>query len=213
MRRLVIILAFEFLQLTIIEIQSDIYIEDYGFDRRMISAMQKYSLGAVSGRHVHNYSLIDNSSSWLRYPIKKIGYKYFKKRESIGLVGNKIFSRSRDLDYQKCYIGETVARGPWLLNKADLQVLGYLDQKNFFLGNDDHDYHLRLGKSLSKAVGYCPVNIYSVPEEGASRKKRSGTNLEIYDYLKKVKTGSLEFKKFLRSYSPYREIITCDNYY
>ena len=42
----------------IIEIQSDIHIEDFGFDQKMIDGMDKLNLGAVSGRHVHYFSML-----------------------------------------------------------------------------------------------------------------------------------------------------------
>jgi len=102
-----------------------------------------------------------------------------------------------------CHVGETVARGPWLLRKTDLEKYNYLDQDNFFLGNDDHDLHRRMYLSESKKVGYVPIDVHSIPEDGSTRKPRSGINQKIYEYLKNNKKGSSEFKRFMNRYRPY----------
>lgn len=191
----------------IIEIQSDIHIEEKNFDRKMIEAFEKFSLGALSGRHVHAYSMIEGRQAWFKYPIARFFWRTlkFESFEGVGRLGNKIFERVRGKD-NFCYIGETVARGPWLIRKSDLEKLSYLDENFFFLGNDDHDYHRRLYKVLGKLAGYLPMDIYSISEDGATRRPRVGVNKKIFEYLKKNKKGSPEFKKFMRWYRPFRSI-------
>ncbi|CAM8361238.1 glycosyltransferase [Candidatus Methylopumilus planktonicus] len=191
----------------IIEIQSDIHIEDFGFDRKMIDGMNKLNLGAVSGRHVHYFSMLEGRRAWLKYPFSLLSWRFFHSaKEGEGRLGHKIFSRTKKKMNNECFVGETVARGPWLLNKFDLEKLSYLDEKNFFLGNDDHDYHRRLFNKLGKSVGYIPLNIYSVIEDGATRKQRQGINKLIYEYLSTNKKGSDEFRSFLRWYRPFKPI-------
>lgn len=191
----------------IIEIQSDIHIEELGFDRKMIDAMELLNLGAVSGRHVHSYSMLENIRAWFKYPTKLFMWRLLKvgHPEGVGRLGKKIFEKITVKEYE-CYIGETVARGPWLIKKSDLISLAYLDEKNFFLGNDDHDYHRRLFSKFGKNVGYVPINIYSHTCDGSTRKVRSGMNKEIFEYLKLNKTGSEDFIKFMRGYKPYKKI-------
>jgi len=191
----------------IIEIQSDIYIDDKGFDKKMICAMNNFNLGAVSGRHVHNFSLIDPSKKkWLKYPLSYLKYNILQlEKESFGRIGDKLFKRFK-AGGNYCFIGETVARGPWLVRRSDLKSLNYLDEKNFFLGNDDHDYHRRLYQSFNKLVGYVPLSIYSIPGNGSTRKKRAGINGVVFNYLKSKKKGSKKFIQFLENYKPYAAI-------
>ncbi|QDD01803.1 glycosyltransferase family 2 protein [Candidatus Methylopumilus planktonicus] len=191
----------------IIEIQSDIHIEDFGFDRKMIDGMDKLNLGAVSGRHVHYFSMLEGKMAWLKYPFNLLSWRFFHStKEGEGQLGHKIFSRIKGQIKKECFVGETVARGPWLINKFDLKKLSYLDEKNFFLGNDDHDYHRRLFQELGKSVGYIPLDIYSLIEDGSTRKGRQGTNKLIYEYLFKNKKGSKDFRHFLRFYRPFKPI-------
>jgi len=191
----------------IIEIQSDIYVNDKNFDKKMISAMNDFNLGAVSGRQVHNFSFIDPSKKkWLKYPLSYIKYKILNiEKESFGRIGDKIFKRFKG-GGNYCFVGETVARGPWLVRKSDLKLLNYLDEESFFLGYDDHDYHRRLYQSFNKLVGYVPLNVYSIRGNGSTRKKRDGINEVVFNYLKSKKTGSKEYMHFLKNYRPYAAI-------
>lgn len=193
----------------IIEIQSDIYVQEYAFDKKMIHAMNKFNLGAVSGRHTHNFSLIENwKRAVFKYPLILIKWRIFKNfnpPEYVGLIDNKIYEKNIKHE-NVCYIGETVARGPWLLRKSDLKKLSYLDEDNFFLGNDDHDFNRRLFTELKKSVGYVPLDIFSVMTDGSSRKKRKGLNEKIFNYLRNNKRCSDTFNLFLRQYKPYKLI-------
>lgn len=191
----------------IIEIQSDIHVEEYGFDEKMINALDNLQLGAISGRHVHNFSMLEGRRAWLKYPLKKLCWRLSKWgcSEGEGRLGKKIFERIENVE-NACFIGETVARGPWLIKKSDLINLCYLDEENFFLGNDDHDYHRRLYQLLGKSVGYLPMDIYSILEDGATRKSRIGINKDVFEFLKLNKCGSVEFNHFMKRYRPFRVI-------
>lgn len=191
----------------IIEIQADIQVEEPGFDEKMIRALNQYSLGAVSGRHVHAFSMLEGRRAWFKYPVKLALWRIFGlgSSEGVGRLGSKIFERMNELD-KYCYIGETVARGPWLLRKSDLEKYGYLDEENFYLGNDDHDLHRRMFLGEGKMVAYVPLRIYSIPEDGSTRRVRSGINQKVHDYLKTRKKGSPEFRRFMRWYRPYCKI-------
>jgi glycosyltransferase involved in cell wall biosynthesis len=190
----------------IIEIQSDIHIEEQGFDQKMICAMQKYNFSTLSGRHIHNFSLLDSNNPWAKYPLLLMKWRILKiGSESFGKIGKKIFQKEK-CQPDDCYIGETVSRGPWLIKKSDLENYDYLDEKNFFLGNDDHDFNRKLYENENRNSGYIPLNIYSVAEDGSTRKKRHGINKKIYDFLKKKKKGSLGYINFLRDYKPYCKI-------
>jgi glycosyltransferase involved in cell wall biosynthesis len=188
----------------IIEIQSDIILKEKNFDVKMIKILNNHNIGTVSGRHLHPFALIDGHMSWLKYPLNKLRYLANPNYQCVGLIGNRIFSGVpvNTLNNFFC-IGETNARGPWLLRKSDLITLGYLDEENFFLGNDDHDYNRRIYKYLNKKAAYININLQSTFETGSTRKTRVGVNLEIYNYLREKKRGSNEFNIFLKNYKPY----------
>ena len=59
------------------------------------------------------------------------------------------------------YRCETVNRGPWLLLKSDLERHGYLDERHFFQGNDDHDYHRRLFDAEGRRPLYVPLSLHA----------------------------------------------------
>ncbi|QWD44492.1 glycosyltransferase family 2 protein [Polynucleobacter paneuropaeus] len=188
----------------IIEIQADLQVEESNFDAKMIGAMNTFALGAISGRHVHSFSMLEGRRAWFKYPVQLAMWRLFRvgKEEGWGRLGNRIFERLDAVD-NYCYVGETVARGPWLLRKSDLEKYNYLDQANFYLGNDDHDLHRRMYVQDRKKVGYVPIDVYSISEDGSTRKPRSGINQKVYDYLKNNKKGSVEFRRFMNRYRPY----------
>ncbi len=191
----------------IIEVQADIHIEEQDFDRKMIFAMKELNLSSVSGRQVHHFSLLTKKNRWLKYPLQIIKWNFLKTElESFGKVGNKIFKRE-SMEKNVCFIGETVSRGPWLVTKKDLKKNNYLDDKNFFLGNDDHDFNRRMFKKYGRLAGFVPMDIYSIAEHGSARRRRFGINNKIYKYLKTNKKGSEEFNDFLLKYRPYSPII------
>jgi glycosyltransferase involved in cell wall biosynthesis len=188
----------------IIEVQSDIIIKEYAYDMKMITVASQTNIGTVSGRHIHQFSLIDGRLSWFKYPVKKIISKLDPFFESAGLIDNLIFSGCPVNIKPNCYYtGETNSRGPWLVRKSHLKFLNYLDEENFFLGNDDHDFNWRLYSQLSKFAAYVSVEQTSYKFQGSTRKQRLGINKKIYEYLLSHKTGSYDFKKFLIGYRPF----------
>ena len=90
-------------------------------------------------------------------------------------------------------------RGPWLVLKRDLEQHGYLDERHFFLGNDDHDYHRRLFEAEGRRPLYVPMAIHAPLGLGANRRKRSEINKKIFDRLSAEKRGSPAFHRFLAS--------------
>ena len=192
----------------ILEFQSDIYVNHKGFEKNMISFIEKFKLSSISGRHVHYFSMLEGGKKvWLKYPFIKIKFSLNLIEEGIGLIGEKIFQNiNSDILSNYLYIGETVSRGPWLLKKSLLEKVNYLDQENYFLGNDDHDFHFRVRKLINLDCAYLPINIFSNRLEGSTRKKRDGINAEIFNYLNQNKTGSDEFKNFMKHYKPFKKI-------
>jgi glycosyltransferase involved in cell wall biosynthesis len=189
----------------IMELQADIIINDFGFDKRMLGHFSNSKFSAIGGRHVHSFSFIDRFKL-IKYPKKCLFFKENINFEIEGRYNNKIFDIPQSIDKSSCYIGETVARGPWLLKKTLLTEHNFLDQKHFFLGNDDHDFHRRAFQKNKLLTAYCPVKLFSREYDGSTRKKRFGINKQIFDWLAKNKKGSLGFKFFMMFYFPYKDI-------
>jgi len=191
----------------ILEFQSDIYINHKGFEKKMIDAIEQFNLSSVSGRLVHHYSILDGAKAWYKYPLKKMQFSLNLIDEGIGLMDEKIYHNNQsNFPNNFIYIGETVARGPWLLKKSILEKVNYLDQENYFLGCDDHNFHYRVRKLFNLDCAYLPVNIFCNRLEGSTRKIREGTNAQIFNYLKQNKTGSDDFKYFMKFYKPFKII-------
>ena len=183
----------------IIEIQADIFIKQVFFDRILIKAsMNGINPSAVSGRCCHPLGwLASRTGEHENFP--SVGF---------GLTGIRIDTPDVIKDQiGRLYCAETVNRGPWLVKSSDLERHGYLDEKNYFLDNSDHDFHLRLFRSQTRLPVYSPILIESPLAFGASRRQRSGLNEAIYNLNRREKIGSKLFLDFLENYIPYQASI------
>ena len=175
----------------IVEIQGDIQIQEAAYDALLIRAfatMPKPS--SLSGRCGHSFLELRN-----RFARAMFGRG---QDECVGLCGTLI-ERPESIDplRGRLYRCDTVPRGPWVVLKSDLVRYGYLDERHFFLGNDDHDYHRRLLEAEGRRPLYVPMAIRSPLRLGATRRRRSGVNEEVFQALKAEKKGSPEFRRFL----------------
>jgi glycosyltransferase involved in cell wall biosynthesis len=167
----------------LVEIQADIEIFTYGFNHILSEPIRRYNdVISISGRCTHN--LYD----WNEY-VGKMG----------GLVEQPL-----QLDfnsYNKFYVGDTCNRGPWVLDKSKLIELGYLDEYNFVLGDDDHDLNIRA--SFKKWVcGYIPIEFKSLLSEGSTRKPMDEVNKQYLEIrrnrgdggiIRKINNKEIEF--------------------
>jgi glycosyltransferase involved in cell wall biosynthesis len=175
----------------IVEIQSDIHVREPGFDALLIETLALSALpAAVSGRCGHSFLA-------LRGPLARALFG-LGRNDGVGLHGTRIDTpdlveplRGRRF---RC---ETVPRGPWALRKSDLQRFGSLDERCFFLGNDDHDFHRRVYEAEGRRPVYVPMRLYAPLNAGATRRARTGVNAEIFRMLKHEKRGSPAFHQFL----------------
>jgi glycosyltransferase involved in cell wall biosynthesis len=175
----------------IVELQSDIQIREPAFDTLVLRALANTSPpAAVSGRCGHSFF-------GLRGPVVRalLGGRV---QECVGLCGKLIDTPEVVEPLRgRMYRCETVPRGPWVVLKADLERAGYLDERFFFQGNDDHDYHRRLFEADGRRPVYVPMSLYSPLRLGATRQKRSGVNREVFHSLRTEKRGSPAFRRFL----------------
>ena len=178
----------------VIEIQADIHVREPRFDALMIEALETSPKpSAISARCGHTFAALKPASPLSRLFRRSTG-------DSVGLCGRAIETpHIVDTIRGNLYRCETVNRGPWLVLKRDLERQGYLDERHFFLGNDDHDYHRRLFEAEGRRPLYVPMAIHAPLGLGANRRKRSGINKEIFDRLSAEKRGSAAFHRFLAS--------------
>ena len=174
----------------ICELQSDIFLNDIGFDRKLIDSLEVNGFCSVSGRCGHSWSYM--FSLWQKIILFLLGDLKFKDILSsgygVGRLGEKVFDNTVNLDCSS-YITDTNNRGPWMTSKKVINVIGFLNEKEFFLGNDDHYFNWRGFKKGYKA-GYVNVNFNSYFNDGSTRQKREGVNLDIYNWLTNNKKGS-----------------------
>jgi glycosyltransferase involved in cell wall biosynthesis len=180
----------------VVELQADIQIREPAFDALFMRAgATSPKPSAISGRCGHTFKLL-RSGGVLRSLLRRPAH------ESVGLCG-KTIETPESIDHIKgqIYRCETVNRGPWMVFKSDLERHGYLDERHFFLGNDDHDYHRRLFSAEGRRPLYVPMSLSAPLALGAARRPRTGTNRDVFNALKTEKRGSPAFHDFINSLS------------
>jgi glycosyltransferase involved in cell wall biosynthesis len=178
----------------VVEVQADIQIREPAFDALFLRAYSTSPApSAISGRCGHTFGLL-RSGGFLRSLTRR------PSRESIGLCGKAIETPDViDPIRGQMYRCETVNRGPWAVFKSDLQRHGYLDERHFFQGNDDHDYHRRLFDAEGRRPLYVPLSLHAPLALGAVRRRRTGVNRDVFNTLNAEKHGSPAFRQFLNS--------------
>jgi len=172
----------------LLEIQSDIYIKDKGFDLRMIDAANLQCISSVSGRCVHSW--IDlYSSRWKYFKLLISPFfliKLITNKSGEGLIGAKVFDNNISMREapDEIYTGDTNNRGPWMITMKNYKKIGPLDSDHFFLGGDDHDFNYR-AKKEGLVAAYVPLCMVTNPSDGSTRQKRVGRNKEIYNLINK----------------------------
>jgi glycosyltransferase involved in cell wall biosynthesis len=178
----------------IVEVQADIQVREPGFDALCVRALETSPTpSALSGRCGHGFALLRPRS-----PLS--GLFGSAPDKLIGLCGKTIETPGVvDPIRGRLFRCETVNRGPWVLRRSDLERHGFLDERHFFQGNDDHDYHRRLFQGEGRRPLYVPMALHAPLAWGAFRRKRTGVNREVFNMLKAEKRGSSDFHAFLAS--------------
>jgi glycosyltransferase involved in cell wall biosynthesis len=135
----------------IVEIQADMEMVEYGFNRRLAHGMEKYDdIIAVSGRCTHN----------------------FGASQGIGKMGHMVeYPLSPDINRNMMYMYGTCNRGPLVLHAEKLKRLGYMDEQNYYLHNSDHDLFARAYYLHGLKCGYIPIEFKSSLNDGSTRKQ------------------------------------------
>jgi glycosyltransferase involved in cell wall biosynthesis len=181
----------------VIEVQADIQIREPAFDALFLRALSTFPTpSAISGRCGHTFRVL--------CPRGRIRTLFSRaSHESVGLCGKAIDTPDIVNPIRgRMYRCETVNRGPWVLLKSDLERHGYLDERHFFLGNDDHDYHRRVFSTDGRRPLYVPIALLAPLALGAVRRRRTGLNRDVFNALQAEKRGSPAFHRFLDSLGP-----------
>ncbi len=151
----------------IIEVQADIEITTPGYNMKLQLPFKiRKDILMVSGRACLN--LFDYS-------------------KAIGKIGNyNELPLSKDIALDKFYIGEICIRGPVVIDKKKLIELKYLDEVNFYLGDDDVNICIRAYNEFNYIVGYVPIEYNSPLYWGSTRKQMNEDNKKFFEHLKKV---------------------------
>ena len=143
----------------LIEIQADMEILTTGYNLELALPLKIYpDLIAISGRCCH------------RVNAKSLGF-------NIGRLGTLVEKPHQILQHHEnhnaIFLSHTVNRGPLALDRKKVADLGYLDERHYCLGNDDHDLFLRAWDHKGWRTGFVPVEFHSPLERGSTRQKRS----------------------------------------
>jgi len=157
----------------LIEVQADIEIFTYGFNHILSEPIRKYDdVISISGRCTHNLY------NWNEY-VGKMG----------GLVEQPLHLNFEE--YNTFHVGDTCNRGPWVLDKNKLKELGYLDEWNFVLGDDDHDLNIRAKLFKNWVCGYVPIEFRSLLAEGSTRKPMNEANKQYLEIRRNRGDGGI----------------------
>ena len=156
-----------------LEIQSDMQMIEPNFNLHLQKPFNKFNnLIAVSGRCAHNF---------------------FSHNTCAGKTGLKIEKSLKELNINKniFYEYETCNRGPLLLDREKLKELTYLDEKNWFLDNSDHDLMFRALK-YNYICGYVPIDFLSPLSDGSTRKNVNKNKLN--EIVRELRKNESEYK-------------------
>lgn len=168
----------------IIEIQADIYVLEDGYEQRLARPTQKISnVIGVSGRCCHNF-----------YDFNGYG--------KLGALAEVTLDKmSQKLDRNKFYSMETCNRGPLLLCRSKLKEMNYLDEKNFYLNDSDHDLFARAYYQKGYICGYVPIEVITNLSDGSTRKPRDSVNQSLLNERASRSDGGF-FGKLHSIYTP-----------
>lgn len=115
----------------------------------------------------------------------------FNKSGSAGRLGERIekYPSENLLNANTIWSGETVMRGPLLIDKLKYTEVGGFNTKIFFQGFDDHEMFLKANLEFGYRVGYVPIGFISPISSGSSRRPRTLLNelLFLFHILKRRK--------------------------
>jgi glycosyltransferase involved in cell wall biosynthesis len=172
----------------LLEIQADMEMTEKGYNERLLKPFMhkilREKLLGVSGRCCHGLLFFNG--------VGKLGGDIEKSISQLN-IDRKLF-----------YIGETCNRGPLMLNKKMLVDLKYLDEKNFYLDDSDHDLFARAYYEKHWICGYVPIDFLAPLQDGSTRKPRDRKNTEWLEKRRQESDGGflLRYKGIINNLRP-----------
>jgi glycosyltransferase involved in cell wall biosynthesis len=172
----------------IVEIQADMLILTFGYNVILSAALRTHTdLIAVSGRCCHT-----------------LGGPEVGK----GKLGEMVQSPHKVLSnfegFNKIYLSHTVNRGPLVIRRTMLEELGFLDEKHYVLGNDEHDLFARAWYYKMLRTGFIPIEVFSPLVWGSTRRPRLSSEEQYLRNRQKNQTDGFLFKNNIK-FPPYEE--------
>lgn len=117
-----------------------------------------------------------------------------KEPSSTGFMCKKDLFTKASPTFQRCclpgemHVRETANRGPLLLDATKTKALGYLDELNFRLARDDHDFHCRARVDKQWVTGHIHVGFYVLIAEGGVRINKKAGSRYMPDFAESTHT-------------------------
>lgn len=129
-------------------------------------------------------------------------YLTFRATKRAGWLGDLLEKYTEDFSFaiDQIWVGETIMRGPLIIDRSKYLQIGGFNTDIFFLGYDDHDLARRAWITHGYRVGFHPVNFTSPLSHGSTRKKKS----IVKKYLlakKRARMSRRSNKSFLLSHA------------
>jgi len=156
----------------LLEIQADMFMTEIGYNLALVRPFLLYDdVIAVSGRCSHSLD----------------------EKQYVGKFADLIIKSVLELglDSNKFYVNEVCNRGPLLLCKEKVHLMGYLDETNFYLEYSEIDLMLRAYETKKWICGYVPIDFNSPLHDGSTRKERDAINNYILNVRKNRGNGGL----------------------
>ena len=124
--------------------------------------------------------------------INDIDFDYKDNLDGIGKLGINIEKSIKELNVKEnnFYIFDTCNRGPLLIDNYKLKQMNYLDERNYFLDNSEHDLMIRARLSKNYICGYFPIDFYAPLKHGSTRNRKIKLNFKNVINL-------IEFKRLI----------------
>jgi glycosyltransferase involved in cell wall biosynthesis len=165
-------------------------------------------------KNLNNANITDNPNHFENQNLNQIKTKIFPNSDDFKLSGSAGFlgtlvellpydnsSFMNDLiesESKRIWYGETVMRGPLMINRRLYLAVGGFNTNGFYLGNDDHDLFVR-SRRYDYRVGFTPLKFASPLILGNARKKRK-VKSKIWSKIHRKAREKAYYKSELKSY-------------
>ena len=147
----------------VIIVQDDMVIKEKGWNKRLEKPFRAFDdVFAVTSRTAHNWTINPNSQHLGME--EDLDYNWCDILEHCDHAG-----RQQVLDRDTFAVRCSVNRGPLMIDREDLEKLGYLDEAFAPQDMDDHDLCYRAYKELGKVVGAYWIDYQSDDAWGGTR--------------------------------------------